>query len=257
MCSVLILRRPDHAWPVLIAANRDERPSRPWRPPARHWPDRPEVTAGLDEEAGGTWQGVNDHGVTAAILNRVGTLGPETGKRSRGEIVLDALDHADAADAAAALSDLNPDAYRPFNLLIADNRDAFWLRHAGDGPIGVTRVGEGVSMLTAHDLNDTASPRVRRYLPLFRAAAAPNPERADWAEWTRLLSSRESDSGDTMDSLFVRTDRDYGTVSSSLIALPEAGQRRPVWLFTAGTPGRVPFSTIDLPPARPTIEDLR
>src|SRR5689334_23299078 len=115
MCTVVIQRRPNHPWPVLIAANRDEMGDRPWRAPARHWPDRPDVVAGLDELAGGSWLGLNDAGVVAGILNREGTLGPAAGKRSRGELVLEALDHADAAEAARALSHLDPRAYRPFN----------------------------------------------------------------------------------------------------------------------------------------------
>ena len=49
MCSVIFLRRPDDAWPLILAANRDEMLSRPWKAPARHWPDRPEIVAGLDE----------------------------------------------------------------------------------------------------------------------------------------------------------------------------------------------------------------
>ena len=77
MCTLVILRRPGHDWPVLIAANRDENAERPWRPPARHWPDRPEVVAGMDELAGGTWLGLNDHGVVAGILNRPDSLGPD------------------------------------------------------------------------------------------------------------------------------------------------------------------------------------
>src|ERR1700741_3178665 len=104
MCTVVVLRRPDHPWPIILGANRDEMLARPWKPPARHWPDRAEVVAGLDELAGGTWMGINDHGVVACILNRHGTLGPMAGKRSRGELVLDALDHADARDAAKALA---------------------------------------------------------------------------------------------------------------------------------------------------------
>ena len=90
------LRRPGTAWPLVLAANRDELASRPARPPARHWPDRAEVVAGLDVQAGGSWLGINDHGVVAGVLNRTGTLGPAAGKRSRGELVLEALDHADA-----------------------------------------------------------------------------------------------------------------------------------------------------------------
>ena len=76
MCTVVILLRPGHAWPVLIAANRDEMLSRPWQPPAAHWPDRPGVVAGLDELAGGSWLGINREGVLAGILNRRGSLGP-------------------------------------------------------------------------------------------------------------------------------------------------------------------------------------
>ena len=60
MCTLVILRRPDHPWPVMIGANRDEMIGRPWLPPARHWPDRPEVVAGHDELAGGSWLGIND-----------------------------------------------------------------------------------------------------------------------------------------------------------------------------------------------------
>ena len=85
MCTLVILRRPDHRWPVLIGANRDEMIDRPWQPPGRHWPDRPDVVAGLDALAGGSWLGVNDWGVAAAVLNRHGSLGPAPDRRSRGE----------------------------------------------------------------------------------------------------------------------------------------------------------------------------
>src|SRR5260370_12365954 len=130
MCTLVILRRPDHRWPVLIGGNRHEMIDRPWQPPGRHWPDRPEVFAGLDTLAGGSWLGINDWGVAAAVLNRHGSLGPAPDRRSRGELVLEALDHADAAAAARALADLHPDAYRTFNLIVADDPHGFWLRHA-------------------------------------------------------------------------------------------------------------------------------
>src|SRR6266481_1460273 len=84
MCTLVILRRPEHRWPVLIGANRDEMIDRPSQPPGRHWPDRAEVVAGLDLLAGGSWLGLNDWGVAAAVLNRQGSLGPATGLRRRG-----------------------------------------------------------------------------------------------------------------------------------------------------------------------------
>src|SRR6266403_1575729 len=124
MCTLVILRRPEHRWPVVIRANRDEMIYRPWQPPGRHWPDRPEVVARLDTLAGGSGLGINDWGVAAAVLNRHGSLGPAPDRRSRGELVLEALDHADAAAAARALADLDPAAYRTFNLIVADEREA-------------------------------------------------------------------------------------------------------------------------------------
>ena len=108
MCTVVFLRRPDHRWPLIVAANRDELASRPWRPPARHWPDRRHVTAGIDELAGGTWLGMNDDGLVAGVLNRKNSLGPDAQLRSRGELPLEALDHADAVAAAAALAHIDP-----------------------------------------------------------------------------------------------------------------------------------------------------
>ncbi len=241
MCSVIFLRRPDHAWPLILGANRDEMLSRPWRAPARHWPDRPEVIAGLDELAGGSWLGLNDSGVVAGALNRPGSLGPAPGLRSRGELVLEALDHADAADAAAALADLDGRAYRPFNLFVADNRDAYWLRNGGGGGgrVEVFPLPEGVSMLTARDLSDRASPRVRLYLPRFEAAAPPDPDRGDWVSWEELLSMREEVPGAGPDSaLAIETAIGFGTSSSALIALPavERTETRPVLLFASGLP---------------------
>src|SRR5258708_11336256 len=108
MCTLVIVRRPEHDWPVIIGANRDEMTDRPAKPPARHWPDRPEVVAGLDLLAGGSWLGVNDWGVAAAVLNRQGSLRPAAGQRSRRELVLEAPDQPHPAAPADAVSHLDP-----------------------------------------------------------------------------------------------------------------------------------------------------
>lgn len=240
MCTLVILRRPHAQWPVLIGANRDEMAGRPWKPPGRHWSDRPDVVAGLDELAGGSWLGINDVGVVAAILNRVGTLGPQAGKRSRGELVLEALDHADAVEAARALADLDGTAYRPFNMLVADNRDAWWIRADGGARIGVHQVPEGLHMLTAQELDDVTSPRIGAYLPRFRAAAPPDPDGGDWSGWTSLLAhTGAGPDGEEAAAMCFTRDNGFGTVSSSLIALPAIGsEARPRWLFAAGRPDR-------------------
>ena len=250
MCTLVVLRRPTHDWPLILGANRDEMIERPWRAPARHWPDRPEVVAGLDELAGGSWLGLNDHGVAAGILNRFGTLGPKPGQRSRGELVLDALDHADASAAADALAHIDPRAYRPFNLIIADNRDAFWLRHAdphGNAPVTVKPVGVGIAMIAAGDLDDTETPRLKRYRPRFLAGPAPDPGHGNWSAWEALLADDETTPHDgPAGAMHFSTDRGFATVSSALIALPALARpaAKPVFRFRAWLPDPSPWHDV-------------
>ncbi|MEA4837773.1 MAG: NRDE family protein [Rhodospirillaceae bacterium] len=239
MCTVVILRRPEHDWPILIGANRDEMIDRPWRPPGRHWPDRPNLVAGLDVLAGGSWMGVNDEGVAAMLLNRVGTLGPLAGKRSRGELVLEALDHADAIDAVRALSALEVTAYRPFNLMVADNRDAFWLRSDGES-LRIHPLGEGLFMISARELNDPDDSRIQHYLPLFEKAPIPEPDLDDWRGWRALL-------GETGPlGLNVQRDGGFGTRNASLLALPSVERigTPPRWLFAPGPPDTARYAAV-------------
>ena len=257
MCTVVILRRPRSPWPVLMAANRDEQLSRPWRPPARHWPDRADVVAGLDELAGGTWMGINDAGVVACILNRHGTLGPLVDKRSRGELVLEALDHGDARDAAKALSRIDPNAYRPFNLVIADNRDAWWLaltavgQETGAG-VRVEPIPDGFSMFTAGNRNDSNDSRIAAHLPRFEAAQVPDPETGTWDSWRALMGAGAPPGAEATAAMSFSTDTGYGTSSASLLALPSvaashgAHPKRPIWLFAAGRPESAPFQPVAL-----------
>lgn len=254
MCTVTALRRPGHRWPLLMAANRDEMLDRPWDPPGPHWPDRPGVVAGRDRLAGGAWLGVNANGVVATVLNREGSLGPSAGKRSRGELVLDALDYADAADAADALSAIDPAAYRTFNLVIADNRDAYWLS-ACDGAMTIRTepLPSGLSMLTSRDRNDIESARIAKYLPSFRNAAVPDPDAGDWTAWREILARRDYEpTAGHSGAMCIVTDHGYGTMSSSLIALasPEAQageETADIWLFAAGTPHDHAFEPVRPP----------
>jgi uncharacterized protein with NRDE domain len=253
MCTLVILRRPDHPWPVVIGANRDEMIGRPSLPPARHWPDRPEIVAGLDRLAGGSWLGVNDWGVAAAILNRHGSLGPAPGQRSRGELVLEALDHPDAVAAAEALSHLDPRAYRTFNLILADNRDGFWLRHAGDGRIAIHPIPEGISVIANGDLGEPVNRRVERAVRWFPTTRAPDPDSDKWADWEWLLSNRESPPDEPADAAFrFLLPNGYGTVSSALVALPEpnSGERKPRFRYAQWQPTELPWGDVSFAAAK-------
>jgi uncharacterized protein with NRDE domain len=245
LCTLVVSRRPDHAWPLMIAANRDEMSGRPSAPPGRHWPDQPEIVGGLDHLAGGSWLAISDTGVCAAILNRKGTLGPMPGKRSRGELVLDACNHLDARSSAQALAELDERAFRPFNLIVADVKEAFWIRHAGDQPIRVLPIPDGVSMIEASELNDPASPRINRFAGAF-SADLPDPGKADWTGWQLLLTTPAPSGRDPSEGLCIRRPDGYGTVSSSLIAIPADPGAKPVWLHADGAPDRTDFQSVGL-----------
>jgi hypothetical protein len=246
MCTLVILRRPRAAGPLLLAANRDELYSRPSLPPGRYWPDRPHVLAGLDLRAGGAWLGVNDAGVAAGLLNRHGTFQPDPGSRSRGDLVLRTLDHTSARRAAAAVAALDPTGWRPFNLIVADAGRAFWLCHRGGGTMAVTAIPPGLHMIEGGDLDDPASPRLRHYRVRFRAAPVPEPEAGRWQGWQAILADRQGPAGRPDAAMCLREIPIpgaglAGTVSSALLALPRRAIRPAVFLHADGPPNRTPF----------------
>ncbi len=235
MCTVILALGQSAEWPLLLAANRDEMLARAWLPPGRHWAAQPDVVAGRDVLGGGTWLGLNDAGVVAAVLNRAGSLGPAEGKRSRGELALLALAHGSAAAAAARLAGLDGGAWRSFNLVVADRAGAVFLRGTGGGAVTAEALSPGIHMVTAHDPDDAASPRVARHLPRFRAAPLPAPP--DWSGWTALLADAGGPAGA---ALCVPAAGGFGTVTSSLVGLGA----RAVFLTTAGPPGQAAFRPV-------------
>ncbi len=249
MCTLVILRRSKHPWPIIIGANRDERASRAFEPPDRHWPGFPDIIGGWDATGQGSWFAVNDAGVVACVLNRENTLGPHAKMRSRGELALEALSHADASAAAESLAMINTDAYAPFNMVIADNTYACSLKHDGSGKVQVSEIPEGFSMITSHDRNDYDFPRVRTYLPRFQAAKIPDPDKNDWRDWQVLFSQRmySAKDGPAAAMCVVDPDSDYGTVCGQLLAIPHVETiRKPVFLFAHGRPGEAGFTQVAL-----------
>ena len=232
MCTVIVLVRADF---LLIAANRDESVDRSWDPPAAWWPDRPGVIGGRDRSAGGTWMGINRHGLVATVLNRPGTLGPATGKRSRGELPLMALEHATAAHAANVFTELDASHYRGFNMVLADRAGAWFVKATGRDHPTVRKLLPGISMVTAYDPNDLESPRTARHLPRFEKAEP------SWDAWRGLLSDR---AGGSAEQINVVPRGGFGTVSSSFVTLPASGD--PVWLFAAGPPHAATFAPVGL-----------
>jgi Transport and Golgi organisation 2 len=226
MCSIILRIGPDG---VRIGANRDEMVARSWDAPGEFWPG---VIAGRDQLAGGTWMGVNRHGVMAAVLNRTGTLGPAPDKRSRGELPLLALQHATAAAACAAMARLDAGAYRSFNLVIADASGAFLLRGLESGAPDVTALANGVTMITSGEPNDLSLPRIARHLPLF--------EHAPFEDWGALLADG---TGAWETTLNIPAKNGFATVCSSLLSLFPC---RTEWSFSKAGAGIFKYTPVRL-----------
>jgi uncharacterized protein with NRDE domain len=120
MCLILFAWQAHPRYRLVLAANRDEFHQRPALA-ADFWPDKPDLLAGRDLQAGGTWLGVTRSGRFAAVTNFREPLAPELPlERSRGDLVTAFLtgDQSPMACAEGLLA--TGDAYRGFNL--------FWVR---------------------------------------------------------------------------------------------------------------------------------
>jgi hypothetical protein len=233
MCTLVLLLRPGHDWPLLIAANRDERLDRPADLPAAWWTDQPDVIGGRDRAGGGTWLALRTDGLVAAVLNRTDSLGPAPGFASRGTLPLRAL-AAGGIDFA-----INEADYRPYNLILAGRAGA-WFRRGGAGvEPALIALAPGLHMVTARDPDDGESRRIDRHLPRLRAAPAPAPP--DWSEWQAILSDR---SGSPESQINIAPISGFGTVSASRIALPATGAA--VFQHAAGAPDQTAFRPVGM-----------
>src|SRR5436309_7564443 len=158
MCLLALFFRVVEDAPVVVGANREEAYDRGGEPP-RLLDGACRAVGGIDPVAGGTWLGVNERGVLAAVTNRPRSEPPPQ-PRSRGLLVRDLL----ACPTAAAAADLaahelgRPGRYAGCNVLVADRERAVVL-HAGDW-LSVWPLPPGLHVLTNHDVNQEGDPRV-------------------------------------------------------------------------------------------------
>ncbi len=216
----------------MLAANRDEFFARPTEP-ADYWTDAPHVLAGRDLEKGGTWMGVTRDGRWAAVTNYRDGTRPETGSRSRGELVARYLLEGSSAAAYAAVAASAGAEYHGFNLLVGDAEGVYCVSNRGSRP---QVLDPGIYGLSNHQLN-TPWPKVERgrskmqavlggkledptepLLALLadRRPAADDalPETGVSRDWEKLLSSA-----------FIRAPG-YGTRASSVLLIERGGEAR-------------------------------
>ncbi len=229
MCLLAILWRVVEDAPLIVAANREEAYARGGSPPQLAG-ESTRFIAGLDPQAGGTWLGVNAHGLLVAVTNRARTQVPAR-PRSRGLLARDLLQHTNARDAvAAAVKELDQRRYAGCNFFIGDALNAQVIHH-GDW-LRVNPLPPGIHALTTADLNNQVDGRVAFTLGFLFGQKAPTA--GDWLGVLKGLCGRRSDPPICL------TGERGGTVSSSLIAL-RLPLRASTYLHAQGPPDRTPY----------------
>jgi len=233
MCLLAILYRMVPDAPLLVAANREEFFDRPYDPPSI-LPGKVRLLAGLDRRAGGTWLGLNEFGVVAAVTNRP-LENPPAEPRSRGQLCREMLLCRTAAEAAElATRELSSGRYAGANYVAADRLAAFLIEHGGD--VVRTALSTGLHVVTNGAPNNPGDPRQSLAREMFAAARIESAN--DFLETGRAVCRQgpEPKSGRT---ILIRLPQ-RGTVSSTLITLPNDPSQT-VYEFAAGPPDVTPY----------------
>jgi uncharacterized protein with NRDE domain len=219
MCLILLAAHMHSAYPLVLAANRDERYDRP-AAPAAWWSDAPGVLAGRDLEGRGTWMGVARDGRWAAVTNvREPSVPQRPDAPSRGWLVSGFLSGAWTAEAYLASLAPRADEWNGFNLLVGDAGDAWWLSNRAPGPV---RIEPGVHGLS-NALLDTPWPKVERGRDdLARILAGPEDEIEP--SLFRTLALRDPAPDDRLPDTGVGLDAERA-LSSLFISSPAYGTR--------------------------------
>jgi len=156
MCLILFAWKAHSRYPLVVAANRDEYHERPTAA-AMFWEQSPEILAGRDLQADGTWLGISRNGRFAAISNyREPMFRTSPLEYSRGHLVRDFLLGKSSPAAHSEYLYMRGIDYRGFNLLLGDPDALFYVSNRNTGPTTVSAGSHGLS----NHLLDTDWPKV-------------------------------------------------------------------------------------------------
>lgn len=220
MCVLAFAWKAHPRWHLVMAGNRDELHAR-GADPLSQWPES-QVIAGRDIQAGGTWAGVGTGGRFAVVTNLRGYGLPIAGRHSRGDLVIDMLSETESS---RSMQSIQFDRYNPFNLIVADQRRAWFLSNRPEARC--EELSEGVLGLANGEL-DEAWPRtvqLRDAMQDWLDADALDPALLLAALREECLPSTTGDAttGETAHApVFIRNPI-YGTRCSTVIAIARDG----------------------------------
>lgn len=235
MCLLGIEFRTLPGEPLVLLANREEAYARPTAGPHVEAAGQgaPAWIGGTDLLAGGTWLGINSHGLLAAVTNRPRRDVPAA-PRSRGLLCRSLLAFAtpEAASRAAA-EQLQQLPYAGCNLLLATRTSAIVIEFADE--LRVQALTPGLHLLTNGALNDPDDGRIARVRAELERSS-PNNVR-DWIESARRICALPGDGARPPICLM---GEDRGTVSSTVLALGQSLPEVQYW-YAPGPPLRTTY----------------
>ena len=215
MCLVVVAFRVDRDTPLIVAGNRDEFHARPAQE-AHWWPDQPDILAGRDLQAGGTWLGLHQRGRFATVTNYRDADQPVASLRSRGKLVTEFL-RSELAP-VEYLETVDVDAYAGFNLLVTDGTELAYLSNRG---AGLRELPPGIYGLSNATL-DTPWEKVER--SKMRLSDLIENSGSNETELLRLLADREKGPAREVQSDGLPFAAAHA-ITAPFIVLPEYGTR--------------------------------
>ncbi|HRD52627.1 MAG TPA: NRDE family protein [Flavobacteriales bacterium] len=238
MCLIAFAYKHHPRFPLVVAANRDEFLERPALP-AHFWDDLPQVLAGRDVKAGGTWMGITRNGRFAALTNHRDLRKTPIQGASRGLLVKEAL-AGELNGPAAQMEGYN---------LIHGPLDA--LRYQSNISGSDEPIIAGIHGLSNALLN-TPWPKVGRAVEAMRNATARSTPDAN------ALFSMLAETEQAMDHALPETGLDLQrerALSSIRIDLPGYGTRCSTVIMVHES-GRVRFEERTWPTGHTVIEEF-
>ncbi len=229
MCLIVFAWKVKPAFPLLVAANRDEFHRRATAP-SSFWPEHPDLLAGRDLVAGGTWMGVTRRGRFAAITNFRDPGQTLPAARSRGELPLAFLTGSERP--AAFLEEVAARAgdYAGFNLLVGDIDD-LWYFSNSTGEHRPHALAPGVYGLSNAQLNTPWPKLAQARQSLEPLLDSPGP---DHATLRRSVSDRRLADEADLHPLGLRESMDR-QLSAQFIVSPDYGTRSTTTLWLQQT----------------------
>ena len=228
MCLIALAHPGGPGVRLIVAANRDEFFERPTAP-AAFWNDHPEVLAGRDQRAGGTWLGVTKGGRFAAITNYRNPRDRRDDAPSRGALVSDFLTGGESsADYATALH-RRAAPYNGFSLVMFDGVEIWFCSNRG---AQAYRVSPGVHGLSNHLLDEPWPKVVRAREGIEKLSGEPFKAEDFFA----MLADERPAPDDQLPDTGIGLERErrsssirildpvYGTRCSSVLLMRESGE---------------------------------